>query len=529
MHGMRQWYRSGRTGNSEPYLITVATERERLDEHHDGLKRFTVQTEGGDAWQGRLPNAELIDHLSWPNADTIVVVDDALPGLIATEALLPCWQERGWKLTWWIVRDPPVMITLTKGDTNIRIVSWDTILPKVPKGNAAGHNANSMMHRLCWWRDTLHVAGLGRMMATMTAQCRRALGAWRGPSPLLIGAPSPYHDIAGECSLTGYATMPQGRGRWRDCVALDIKGCYATIMQRDGLPIAGDARGRTPSVATLWRNVTTRPCIARVTVSDHHGRIPPRRGERARWLPWHGETTLAGPELHTALTRGVVDSCQYCAAFVPGKPLATYAAHINALRTLHKTLGDSIGDGAMKMLGNRIYGALGAYRRKWRDLGPAADGIVAQWSEYDAATRAKLDYRVWNGRLWLDEQIGWPRPSAPWLSAWIASQARAWMTALVAAAGSKCYYADTDGLIVHSSAVDDVMAVASSAAAYDIAIEGEGTLHVEAVKRYQLGKRIRASGYNTDGALLLTDAKIDRRPSAVSALSDWAACTPPAA
>lgn len=511
----RAWSQWAGRRSVEPTVFTVHVQRDTKESGALTYGDWQWAAEDGDRLSGSHANPcpQLLRRM-WDQRESLIVLTDALPALLWLYPFRGYWQRCGWEMAWWVLRDPPVQITMRRGQQRCHIVSAPTLLPRWRARPPYRHDATGLLADVLAWRDTLSANGLAPLRPTMSALARQSLSACRGPDTLLRGKAGVWHDLAGECSLTGFLALPSGPGTYPDCVALDIRGAYRRIMERDDLPCGPSSTGRAPSVRRLHTLATTVPTIARVTVHDAHGRIPRPRPQRTKWTPWRGTTTLAGPELVRALELDAVTHCHHACTYIPGAPTRNLAQRLDAIRTVHSRAGWDNGGALIKALTTRLYGVLAQPKRQWEPVGECDPSIFAQWSEYSYGSHERHDYRAYEGVVERDTPNGWPPLAAPWLSAHIASQCRVWLMELIGAAAGGCRYADTDCLIVTRKAAPLVYSWAAAKGEYELHIEAEGDLVLRKPKIYTIGDKISHAGYQHDGSLNIDRLTIERQPSA---------------
>lgn len=462
----------------------------------------------------------------WPefyadsNPETLIVADDAAAALVMMGIFEePCGWD-GWERKWWILRDPPVHVVMAKGKQRCHIVSAQSIWPKWAAQGSPRTRARQLHHDLTWWRDTLHANGLGPLRPSMSMQARQALSLSRSEDTLLQGPEGLHHALAGECSLRGMQLMPRGPGTWKDCYALDLRSCYPSIMAHRDLGCGPASTARTVSMDRLLQLVYRQPTIARVKLNVPVPKSMQRRIQIVAAAPDPGWTTLATPELRTALHAGAIEKIGRVCTYIKGKPLQAVAKRLLALRDVQKAVGTEDGRHLAKALANRIYGSLSQPKRSWMEIGEAHSNKVAEWSEYVYRTHQQLNYRAEGGKVYMATESGWPRLSAPWASAHIASWGRVWLDELCAVAGDALVYADTDGLIVERHGLAKVVAHAEANLPAMLTLEAEGTCTVHAYRRYEIGDRVRQSGTKLVQVLDAKEHTITRQSTAQSIISN---------
>lgn len=426
--------------------------------------------------------------------ETLIVADDAA----AAVALLGVFDDdgpwQGWQRKWWILRDPPVHVVMQRGDQRCHIVSAQSVWPRWAMQGSPAQRAWMLRQDILWWRDTLAANGLGPLRPSMSMQARQALSLSRGEATLLQGPESEHHRIAGRCSLTGGMRMPYGPGTYTDCVALDIKSCYPTIMATCEQGCGPASQARSMTVERLRELTRRQPVIADVRVDTTDDRWPKRRSgdwPQPRFGNW---TTLATPELDLALSFGAIFEVGRTCTYIPGKPLQAFAERLLGVREAHTGLESSDGRALAKALANRVYGSLAQPKREWAEVGEAVNDKVAEWSEYAYGTHRRTDYRAEGGKVYKAVHAGWPRLSAPWVSAHIASQARVWLWNLCELAGGNLIYADTDGVIVQEEGAAALVEWANLVCPFNLQVEAQGDCTIYAPRRYEIGGRKRESG-----------------------------------
>lgn len=477
----------------------------------------------GEKWTRPLEGGHLgaytIQDWACAQDEGLIVADDAAAALVLMRAFEIETPWRGWERKWWILRDPPVHVVMARGKQRCHIVSAQSIWPKWAAWGEPVERAKVLRRDIMWWRDTLAANGLGPLRPSMSMQARQALSLSRSEDTLLQGPEGKHHTLAGECSLMGMQLMPRGPGTWKSCVALDLQSCYPTVMATRDLGCGPASTARKVSVDRLLHLVYERPVIARVKLNRDIPRWMQRRTRAGAAAPEPGWTTLATPELRTALAADAIEEVGRTCTYIPGKPLEAVAKRLLALRETQNAIDMKDGRHMAKALANRIYGSLSQPKRKWIEVGTTHGLEVAEWSEYEYRTHRRRDYRAEGGKVYEATETGWPRLSAPWVSAHIASWGRVWLDQLCAVAGESLVYADTDGLIVERDAAPKLAVYAEANLPAKLVLEEEGDCTIHAPRRYEIGKRIRQSGTKLVQVLNANERTITRQSTAQSILN----------
>lgn len=279
---------------------------------------------------------------------------------------------------------------------------------------------------------------------------------------------------------------------------LDVRSMYPSICLT--LPIPVSLREYTDDEGRAAAIVRQSPecCIARVAIGDNAARYPVR-GEGNILYPFGGvQTTLAGPELRSAIDHGAVERI-VCAARYTCAPLLAgfYQWGLGILDGARKS-ADTILCAWVKRTMNALVGKFGEPGRRW----------VARPSLTEMGPYAEFDYPGPDGKPVRHRNIAWKTQrlethgesywSMPAVAAFVCSAARTRLFEILCAAGRKnVWYCDTDGILCSTMGRENLLRIGfvrENEVGYLRTLGAYHRCHIYGIRHYSLDGKIKCAG-----------------------------------
>ncbi len=259
--------------------------------------------------------------------------------------------------------------------------------------------------------------------------------------PVLDMERASYYGGRVECGRIGKTEGP--------IYELDIRGSYLSVCTDTDLPVRLVAYNLTPAAGEVPDNRDRRGFAACVTIETDRPCYPVGGENGVYWPVGRYATTLAGPELAHAEKAGRVISYHSWAEYDLEPCLTRWAEDVYDLRCECEESGDTALATWAKGLAVSLAGKLGQRSRQWvweprkkprnyydQYYGRHTDGAVHRYQEIA-------------GRHRREDETGWAPDAVPAIAAWITSEARMRLWALMECAHvSECWYVATDCLYV---------------------------------------------------------------------------------
>lgn len=236
----------------------------------------------------------------------------------------------------------------------------------------------------------------------------------------------------------------------------DINSLYPSVMQDQIYPTALVDYIFEPNARQFNRYVEQFAAIAEVKLATGTGHYPVKYKGKICYPIGKFTTTLAGPELISALERGHIVGCTAMALYTYAPIFKRYTLEWWERKATCKRHGDTAGEKFCKLMLNSLPAKWAQRTPQWENE-PRVD-VVRPWKTFpwkDPET----------GITHLARSVGWvgqvarhrvaTEHSFPAIYAFVTSYARERMRALRAdVAPSHLYYQDTDALIISKEIVD---------------------------------------------------------------------------
>lgn len=382
-------------------------------------------------------------------------------------------ERHGWKIRKAIVDDPPFIIRATRETCSILILDWYNYF----RGSlaAAGQFLNVPKMRMPHWdapdsdwsvycrNDVLvlfeavrqYVAfveenDLGTMAHTLAGQSLNAYRHRFMEYPILI------HDRRSAIALERRAyyggrvemfrkhKLPAGEYSY-----FDINSAYPAVMRSEEFPTSLISVDHGASLTRLEKLCRDNLVIADVGITTERPLYPLRTDGRLLFPVGKFTTTLATPELITALQRNHVTSVGKYALYTKAPIFRNWVDSIYALRKQARQEGNLFYDEMLKRMLNSLFGKFGQRNLNWIKVAEEKGHEDAIWKDYNADTGKVTTYRRLGGikeeRVAVEEGFN----SFVAIAAHVTSSARTLLLAYLESAGwEHVYYCDTDSLIV---------------------------------------------------------------------------------
>jgi hypothetical protein len=346
---------------------------------------------------------------------------------------------------------------------NLGVEGWEGIVGKdiarAPVSLSGGLQAESpaevaatrsvaLRRFLVDWERTVSDLKLGGLRATAAAQ------AWHGWRISAMQEPILCHNDETALALEREA-MHAGR-----CEAfrlgliegpvyqLDIASHYPACAVAGLLPVRHKWTGQLTHDEIIKHSNNGWLIIARVNVDARDPVYPCRDKGLIAFPEGRFTTTLCGPELHLAISRGEVGGGGLCALYEGGKPFNGIINALWAEKEAAEQAGNLARRACCKSLLNSLIGKTAQRGWRWVDHPyPFIERPFSTWQGQHPQTGEPCTWRsiAWHSQY--EEQTGEHPDSCPAIAAWVMSLARVRLWSLISEVGyGNCYYCDTDSL-----------------------------------------------------------------------------------
>lgn len=181
----------------------------------------------------------------------------------------------------------------------------------------------------------------------------------------------------------------------------DVRSMYPYLLSRMPFPVQLMTVRREPSVAAIRDALGHYGVIAACTVETDVPEYPHRTPAGIRYPTGRFRTTLAGPELATALSAGRVMKVHGANFYALGHPFRDTCEELLALRSFYRAEHEFAMETFSKSLANAMSGKLAQRTHVWlprpKTVAPHRWG---PWSRLNADTGAITTFRVLAGMVW---------------------------------------------------------------------------------------------------------------------------------
>jgi DNA polymerase type B, organellar and viral len=385
-------------------------------------------------------------------------------------------QSRLFTRDWWTWSDPPVILSGMLYGRRVMVVGignwlsdWQSSEPNAAlwcenRANAASPSVGDRKAaaRLAVGSAASAVAGilrfvhredLGHLKPTVGGQSLQAFRHLYPPDRLLI------HDNVSALGLERDAALGQpirqdARGEIPGPIyCCDVNSLYPWVMYSYPYPRKLLWHVERPTVERLRDSAAQCLLIARVSGYDPQREYLVQRDQACRWESDLRSDVLVGPDLDSALSRGVISEVHAAAGYEAAMGFEGWGQWAWELRQRYRDDDSDYYRELAKMLGVALWGAFAGRNSRWA----ASDHPHPDGQLYGRFTACTVDgqleeYRVIAGVVdRLDHQCE-PDNSCPQLSAYVACYARMHMDNLRAIAGAgNVLYQCADALHVNQA------------------------------------------------------------------------------
>lgn len=351
-----------------------------------------------------------------------------------------------------VIEDPPNLCSFWLSANKGHITWVDTRNYAVDLPSYLQHGSGSRSH-ISWWFRGYHAAcrkhKLGSLQTTAASQAFHGFRSGHYTGGIYCDADESHLSIVaagycgGRCEAFRLGVAPHPL--WN----LDYRACYPYVCRYRSLPSRCNGRvpgGRSfqPASANDWRNA-----IATVTLRCVTADYPYKSGLDTVWPIGQFRTTLCGPELADAVSRGAVVAVHEAIYYDMGECLASFSQSLFDLRCESEATGNSPLAKTAKAIAVALPGKLGQRNRRWETVtdvvSPDSWGL---WHGVDQHGR-HVRYRSIAGVVQREVSGDYCYDSVPEIAAFITSYARVMLLEAIRTAGREhVWYVDTDSLIV---------------------------------------------------------------------------------
>jgi hypothetical protein len=297
------------------------------------------------------------------------------------------------------------------------------------------------------WHDQLG-KGYWSITGTSTAfgHMKRRL-----PERAILIDPDPAGSIRDRAALYGGRRQcwRVGTFRGRRYLDVDIVSAYPTMATELAVPVRRVEQFESiPLDHRVWDNAEL-GALARVLVRTDTPRYPLRLGE-ATWYPtgyfW---TTLAGPEIAAARSRGDLVAVGAGELHQLAPVLGEWARWVLNQRSAPDEVVPQVVKHSLKVWGRTVLGRFAGHAWTRTELGPAPDAGWRYEAGVNGATGLPGGLVDLGGRRWWTEQTEGAMNAYPAITAWVESAVRDRLGSIIDLIGDQAMLlCNTDGLVV---------------------------------------------------------------------------------
>jgi DNA polymerase type B, organellar and viral len=231
----------------------------------------------------------------------------------------------------------------------------------------------------------------------------------------------------------------------------DVKSMYSYISGQFLFPCRLVAHFGKGEQADFYVKASPESCIARVVISTQSALFPVRYNGRVIYPYGEYETVLCGPELLSAQGLGYIKEVKELSVYHMKHCFTKWSQwYLRTKDSLHSCGYGNLAN-AFKIMGNTLYGKLGARGKNWADYDEVHKPVRwGQWFGMHQKYGYLTQFRSIKGRhQYLDGQYE-PELSMPSISAFMNAYGRTMLSLLIAVACKEnVFYVDTDGIMVN--------------------------------------------------------------------------------
>lgn len=250
------------------------------------------------------------------------------------------------------------------------------------------------------------------------------------------------------------------RGVWPTITSkayhVDVRSMYPYLLSCTDMPVAPVGFKDNVSVERLASLVRRFACTASVMVDTPEANYPHRTKAGIVYPVGRFTAHLSGAELTAAVDAGHIAKVYSLATYEKGRPFATAASELLAMRSQARAVGDVGWELFVKVLSNSLTGKLAQRSSRWVER-PAHPPMKrwGEWPEVKASTGDVRRYRSFAGLVWEKVREEGGRGTLTACYGHLTAACSAWVGRLRAACPPRTVLSvDTDGFWCLPAALD---------------------------------------------------------------------------
>lgn len=289
---------------------------------------------------------------------------------------------------------------------------------------------------------------------------------------------------------------------------LDINSSYAAAMRHLQVPIRLIGHTGRASIEDVIQWIRHGVAVADVTLRSDKPVFPVRESNRLLFPVGRFRTVLAGAELESAVSQGLVESVHECAVY---EGLPAFNAYMTALwdNRLACKDSDQLADAdKWKFLMAAFYGKWCQSGKTWEQVDTTDDDDMRSWTDIDMVDHVIHEYRQFGGVIQERMREKESSESHPAIAACVTASARQRLWQLMQQAGlENVFYVDTDSLLVNTMGFRRLYDEIDDRKLGGLKITGVyADIQIISAKHYRIGQELRVSGMSKER--LVTDAGV---------------------
>ena len=485
----------------------------QLDKDHSLIEDEYFTTQSGEGLAGFIDWHTRKDH-------TLYVYAHNLKYDLQLSGLLTILLDKGWKVSLFVVEDPPTFIRLKKGRKSILMVDtfnyWQFSVDKM--GQQLGLSKLTMPDdqqpledwvRYCkrdvevlskyllefmGFLTANDLAGLG---LTLASQAFRAFRHRFMPCEIIIHKDEDVIALERQAYSGGRVEAYYiGEKSGSDFFKLDVNSMYPFVMKDHLYPVRLIAFSEDVPLSKLGYLLDRYYCIAKVELETEEAVYPLKHNHKLIFPTGRFETSLHHSELVYALEHKHLISIQQLAVYDQDRIFDGYIDFFYGMKLEGEREGNQIIRQQAKILMNSLYGKFGQREMVSKIVDNQGEERYTRLTGYSEALGCAVEVNYLGKQIELRYKGGESAYSFPAIAGAVTAYARMYLWQLITSAGlDHVYYLDTDSLMVDPVGYANLTPYEDPNRLGSLKVEGVSQLiRINGAKDYRFGEDVKHKG-----------------------------------
>ncbi len=484
-----------------------------LDKEHrlEESEFYTVET--GEALAGYV---EMLAR----KGKTLYVYAHNIKYDLQLSGLLNILLGRNWKLTLFVIDDPPTFIRLRRGKTSILFVDtfnyWQTSvekmgeqlgLQKLPMPSELADKeawvtyckrdvevlSNYLLEFMRFLSDN-DLAGLG---LTLASQAFRTFRHRFMRLPIKLHLDERATQLERDAYTGGRVeAFWVGERNGEPYTKLDVNSMYPYVMKTKPYPLKLVSYSENLPVEKLPYKMSRYYLIADCEIETIEPVYPYRSNHKLIFPTGRFRTVLHQAEIEIALSHGSIKKVYRASAYEPGDIFSDYIDYFYGLKIKAEGSGDRITRHQAKILMNSLYGKFGQRETVSKIMDNPAEPKFTRLTGYSETLHQRVEVNYMGSQIEIRYKGGEATYSFPAIAGAVTAYARVYLWELMIIAGLEhAFYVDTDSLIVDDDGLRNLTPYLDPNRLGALKVEGvSDTVIIRGAKDYVFGSEVKHKG-----------------------------------